>query len=215
MPVGPGANNVGNTHYPYRLAFSSSNDPAYNKANYEIAIATLKPTGEDNTSNRVWWDVADNWEGVLTKEQCTPSVEIPAKWEPTYVGTYEVLGGGAANASPVGDEVFGYSGFTCTLYEDINHPGSYKLSPFGDTELLMNWDAATSTFFVPNQIVGSYEGSPVNVADRDTDQDTDNKYRGAWDEDGNLYIYVIYRVGGPRGTGTILNYGYDVFKPAN
>ena len=115
----------------------------------------------------------------------------------------------------MGDEVFGYSGFTCTLYEDINHPGSYKLSPFGDTELLMNWDAATSTFFVPNQIVGSYEGSPVNVADRDTDQDTDNKYRGAWDEDGNLYIYVIYRVGGPKGTGTILNYGYDVFKPAN
>ena len=218
MPVGPGANNVGNTHYPYRLAFSSSNDPAYNKANYEAAIALLKPTGEDNIHNRVWWDVKDNWEGVLTAEQCTPSVEIPAKWEVAYTGTYYVLGGGAANGSPVGAEVFGYSDFATTLYEDVNHPGTFKFSPFGDTELMMNWDNATSTFFVPNQIVGSYEGIAVNVADRDTDQDTDNQYRGAWDdEDGNLYIYVIYRLGGARGTDAnqgILNYGYDVFVPA-
>ena len=218
MPVGPGANNVGNTHYPYRLAFSSSNDPAYNKANYEIAIATLKPTGEDNTSNRVWWDVADNWEGVLTKEQCTPSVEIPAKWEAIYVGTYDVLGGGSAYESPVGADVFGYSGFTTTLYADVNHPGAYKLAPFGDTELQLNWDAATSTFFVPNQIVGSNDGTPVNMADRDTDQDSDGPYRGEWQEDGSLAIYVIYRLGGARGTPEnqgILNYGYDVFTPAN
>lgn len=216
MPVGPGANNVGNTHYPYRLAFSSSYDPVYNEVNYAAAIATLKPSGQDNIHNRVWWDVADNWEGVLTKEQCTPSVEIPAKWEVAYVGVYEVLGGGAANESPVGADVFGHSNFTTTLYEDVNHPGTFKLAPFGDTELMLNWDTATSTFFVPNQIVGSYEGVAVNVADRDTDQDSDGPYRGAWDEDGNLYIYVIYRLGGARGTPEnqgILNYGYDVFKP--
>ena len=216
MPVGPGANNVGNTHYPYRLAFSSSYDPVYNEVNYAAAIATLKPSGQDNIHNRVWWDVADNWEGVLTKEQCTPSVEIPAKWEVAYVGVYEVLGGGAANESPVGADVFGHSNFTTTLYEDVNHPGTFKLAPFGDTELMLNWDTATSTFFVPNQIVGSHDGVAVNMADRDTDQDSDGPYRGAWDEDGNLYIYVIYRLGGARGTPEnqgILNYGYDVFKP--
>ena len=216
MPVGPGANNVGNTHYPYRLAFSSSYDPVYNEENYAAAIATLKPSGQDNIHNRVWWDVADNWEGVLTKEQCTPSVEIPAKWEVAYVGVYDVLGGGAANESPVGADVFGHSNFTTTLYEDVNHPGTFKLAPFGDTELMLNWDTATSTFYVPNQIVGSHDGVAVNVADRDTDQDSDGPYRGAWDEDGNLYIYVIYRLGGARGTPEnqgILNYGYDVFKP--
>lgn len=216
MPVGPGANNVGNTHYPYRLAFSSSYDPVYNEENYAAAIATLKPSGQDNIHNRVWWDVADNWEGVLTKEQCTPSVEIPAKWEVAYVGVYDVLGGGAANESPVGADVFGHSNFTTTLYEDVNHPGTFKLAPFGDTELMLNWDTATSTFFVPNQIVGSHDGVAVNMADRDTDQDSDGPYRGEWDEDGNLYIYVIYRLGGARGTPEnqgILNYGYDVFKP--
>ena len=219
MPVGPGASNVGNNHYPYRLAFSSSYDPVYNEANYNAAIATLKPDGKDNIHNRVWWDVKDNWEGVLTKEQCTPSVEIPAKWEPVQKGTYYVLGGGAANEAPVGAAVFGFSDFETTLYEDINHPGAYKLSPFGNTELMMTWDAASSTFFVPNQIVGQYEGIAVNVADRDTDQDTDNGYRGEWDpDDGNLYIYVIYRLGGARGTADnqgILNYGYDVFVPAS
>jgi len=218
MPVGPGANNVGNTHYPYRLAFSSSNDPAYNEANYNIAIATLKPNGKDDIHNRVWWDVADNWEGVLTPEQCTPSVEIPAKWEVAYVGVYDVLGGGAANESPVGADVFGASNFTTTLYEDVNHPGTFKLAPFGDTELTLIWDSATSTFFVPNQIVGSHDGTPVNMADRDTDQDSDGPYRGAWDADGCLYIYVIYRLGGARGTPEnqgILNYGYDVFQPVD
>ncbi|MBR0285851.1 MAG: hypothetical protein IJQ96_02370 [Bacteroidales bacterium] len=38
LPVGPGAFDSGNKHYPYRL----------------------------------WWDVADNWEGVLSDEECTP-----------------------------------------------------------------------------------------------------------------------------------------------
>ena len=118
----------------------------------------------------------------------------------------------------MGADVFGFSGFETTLYEDVNHPGAYKLSPFGNTELMMTWDNATSTFFVPNQIVGQYGEDPVNIADFDTDQDTDNVYRGEWDpDDGNLYIYVIYRKGGARGTDAnkgILNYGYDVFVPA-
>ena len=221
MPVGPGAFDSGKTHYPYRLGYYSDTDIAYNEANYLEAVKDLRG-GVDDTNSRVWWDVADNWEGVLSEEECKPSVQIPAKWEAVMSGTYYVLGGGAANDAPVGADVWGYSDFETTLYEDVNHPGAFKLAPFGPAgELLLNWDAATSTYFVPNQIVGSFvdegETYPVNVADRDTDQDTDNGYRGEWDpDDGNLYIYVIYRLGGARGTDAnlgILNYGYDVFVP--
>ena len=79
----------------------------------------------------------------------------------------------------------------------------------------MKWDEGSKTFFVPSQVVGTSGGVNVSVADRDTDQGTDNKYRGAWDaDDGCLYIYVIYR-GGSAGAGKILNYGYDVFEPAS
>lgn len=214
MPVGPEAARLGNTHYPYRLAYYSSYDSNLNAENYPQALADLY--GEDNVSGRVWWDVADNWEGVLTDEQCTPSVQIPAKWEAQMTGTYYVLGGGAANESPVGADVWGYDEFETTLYKDVNHPDDYKLAPFGPdgSELMLKWDAATSTFFVTSQVVGTNSGVNVSVADRDTDQGTDNKYRGAWDdEDGCLYIYVIYR-GGSAGAGKILNYGYDVFEPA-
>ena len=217
MPVGPGAATLGNTHYPYRLRFYTDTDVAYNEENYLEAVKTLRG-GKDDTSSRLWWDVADNWEGVLSEEDCVPSVVIPADWQAKMSGTYYVLGGGAANESPVGADVWGASGFETTLYEDANHPGAFKLSPFGNSELLLNWDEGTQTFFVPNQIVGSYEGTPVNVADRDTDQDSDGPYRGEWDpDDGCLYIYVIYRLGGARGTDAnqgILNYGYDVFEPA-
>jgi hypothetical protein len=30
--------------------------------------------GTDDTSSRVWWDVADNSTGVLSEEQCTPQI---------------------------------------------------------------------------------------------------------------------------------------------
>lgn len=218
LPVGPGAVDAGNMSYPYRLAFSASQGPRYNTANYEAALKDI--SGPDVSSSRVWWDVADNRTGVLPDEECAPSVQIPAQWEAVKTGTYEVLGGGAANDSPVGADVFGKSSFTTTLYEDVNHPGTYKLAPFGDAEQLdLVWDASSSTFFVPNQIIGTNGDNPVNIADFDTDQGTDNKYRGVWDEeDGNLYIYVIYRAGGARGTAEnkgIINYGYDVFVPAS
>ena len=71
MPVGPGASNTGINHYPYRLPFGDT-DRNYNTENYKAAISTLKPSGADDKDNRVWWDVADNWEGVLTEAQCTP-----------------------------------------------------------------------------------------------------------------------------------------------
>lgn len=71
LPVGPGAEILGNSHYPYRLGYYSDTDIAYNKDNYLEAVKQLSG-GEDNTSNRVWWDVADNETGVLTDAQCTP-----------------------------------------------------------------------------------------------------------------------------------------------
>ena len=71
LPVGPGAETLGNSHYPYRLGYYSDTDIAYNKDNYDEAVKQLSG-GEDNTSNRVWWDVADNKTGVLTDAQCTP-----------------------------------------------------------------------------------------------------------------------------------------------
>ena len=217
MYVGPAAVLQGNTHFPYRLAFYSGHDPELNSENYQAALADLRG-GKDDVNSRVWWDVADNEEGVIPAEKCVPSVQKPEKWVAVKTGTYHVLGGGAANESPVGADVWGASGFETTLYEDVNHPGAYKLSPFGETELLMTWDEATSTFFVPNQIVGTNDGELVNIADRDTDQDSNGPYRGSWDdEDGCLYIYVIYRAGGARGTAEnkgIINYGYDVFEPA-
>lgn len=213
LPVGPAAIDKGIDQYAYRMKFYTDTDVAYNEENYKAVLSDL--SDGDKTTSRVWWDVKDNTKYALTPEQCVPSVVIPPEWKEVVSGTYYVLGAGSAKASPVGAEVFGHNEFSCTLYQDLNHPDIYKLSPFGETELLLNWDAATETFFVPNQIVGTNGGQPVNMADRDTDQGTDNKYRGEWDpEDGCLYIYVIYRNGGPAGTGTISNYGYDVFEPA-
>jgi len=72
MPVGPAAFQQGTTHYPYRLPFDSTVDGQRNAENYEAMVKTLKPSGEDTKDNRVWWDVAPNWEGVLTDEQSTP-----------------------------------------------------------------------------------------------------------------------------------------------
>lgn len=71
LPVGPGAAANGNMHYPYRLGYYSDYDVAYNKANYLEAVKQLSG-GVDDVNNRVWWDVKDNWEGVLSAEECTP-----------------------------------------------------------------------------------------------------------------------------------------------
>jgi len=71
MPVGPGAADSGNTHYPYRLGFYTDTDVALNPANYAEAVKQLRG-GKDDVTSRVWWDVAANEEGVLTDAQCTP-----------------------------------------------------------------------------------------------------------------------------------------------
>ena len=46
-------------------------DPELNNAQYLEALKDLRGSG-DTVSSRVWWDVADNTEGVLTAEQVTP-----------------------------------------------------------------------------------------------------------------------------------------------
>ena len=225
LPVGPGAVDAGNTSYPYRLAFSASQGPRYNTANYEIALQDI--SGPDVSTSRVWWDVKDNWTGVIPDEQCKPSVTKPAKWEAVKTGTYYVLGGGSANEDPVGADVWGASDFTTTLYKDVNHDGDWKLAPFGDNEALeLKYDAASDAFFVPSQKVGSITVGdttyPVFLADFDTDQGTENghDYRAWWDkdDDGNdvFVVYALYRAGGPRGTEAnagLVNYGYDLFVP--
>lgn len=219
MPVGPGAVAIGNKHYPYRLRFYTDTDVAYNEENYLEAVKTLRG-GVDDTNSRLWWDVEPNTEGVLADEDCVPSVVIPADWQVEMEGTYYYFGSIPdmyAKETPLGEDFFGVSTMETKLWKDANHPTEYKISPFGDgtAELFLSWDAATETFFIPNQIVGMYDGHPINVADRDTDQDSDGPYRGEWDpEDGCLYLYLMYRQDGPRnGVNPLLQYGYEVFEP--
>ena len=205
MPVGPGASNVGNNHYPYRLAFSSSYDPAYNAENYAAAIATLKPEGKDNIHNRVWWDVADNWQGVLTKEQCTPSVEIPAKWEVWKSGTMQ-YGFYYYSGDPI------YESHVATIYEDVNHPGKFKIAPYGDkSELLLDYWTSDGSFSYDVQVVGNIDGSKVTAgcwdADQGTDHSDDPSYRGYFDSEEGCWLFMtIWRVGGKLSA-----YGYDAF----
>ena len=220
MPVGPGAAALGNNHYPYRLQFYTDTDVAYNEANYLEAVKDLRG-GKDDVTSRVWWDVEPNQEGVLSDAECKPSVQIPAKWEEKMSGVYYYFGsieGMYAKESPLGKDLFGAETIETKLYNDLNHPTEWKISPFGDgtAELFLSWDAGTETFFIPNQIVGMYNGHPINIADRDTDQGTDNGYRGEWDpDDGCLYLYVMYRQDGPKkGVNPLLQYGYEVFEPA-
>ena len=73
MFVGPEAEKQGNKHFPYRLAFYSGHDPELNTEQYEQAIKDLSG-GVDDVNNRVWWDIAENTEGVIPEEKCVPPV---------------------------------------------------------------------------------------------------------------------------------------------
>ena len=211
MPVGPGAVNNGVTHYPYRLGYYTDYDVAYNYDNYVKAVAQLYG-GVDDVNSRVWWDVADNREGVLTDEQCKAPVQVPADWQPVCTGTYyyDVLGSFDENFT---EEV-------TTLYEDVNHPGEFKLSPWGgNTELFFSsvMIDGEPCFAVTAQEVGvTFDGYNVWVADFDQDQGTENGYT-YYDEDDECYYFVmIYRKGGPRGSAEnagIIAYDYEAFVP--
>ena len=72
MYVGPAAvKQAGLTHYPYRLAYSTSADPDLNAEQYQEALKDLRGSADD-VNSRLWWDVNPNEEGVLTAEQVTP-----------------------------------------------------------------------------------------------------------------------------------------------
>ena len=212
MPVGPLAVSKGSTQYPYRLMFYSDTDVKYNEDNYKAALSDL--SDGDKTTSRVWWDVADNTEYVLTAEQCVPAVVIPAEWQVVCTGTYDY---GADYDNTYFDDL------KATLYIDVNHDGAYKISPWGmggKYELFLT-RKPNGDFVVDNQIVGTVTATdgteyPVNVADYNTDQGADYEGMCYFDEDDQCYyFFLIYRVGGPKGGGSIgfLCYGNDAFIP--
>jgi hypothetical protein len=206
MPVGPGADTQGNSHYPYRLPFDNTMDKEYNPANYAEAIKDLS-NGQDTKDARVWWDVKDNWEGVLTEEQCKPTIVLPAKWEEVSTGTVAY-----DDTVYQGDPQF--ENHAATLYEDVNHPGTFKIAPFGETELVFT-EIGTDEYSIGNQIIASSNGV-INVADFNVDQEATESGICVYDgDDACYYFLVIMRNGGPRGGGStgIAFYGYVAFIP--
>jgi hypothetical protein len=206
MPVGPGASNTGTSHYPYRLPYY--NDSETNPENYAVALKDLS-SGKDDKSARVWWDVADNWEGVIPADECKPQIVIPADWQVVSVGEVmydaDVYQGEPPFANHEGK-----------LYEDANHPGVYKISPFGKAELV--FEAAGDEFVVGNQIIrAADEGGILNAADYNVDQEKSETGVCYYDTDDQAYYFLlIMRNGGPRGGGStgIAYYGYCAFVPA-
>ena len=162
-------------------------------------------------TGRVWWDVAENTKTVLTAEQQVPSVVIPAEWKPSMTGTME-YGFYYLSGTPL------YESHEAVLYEDVNHPGVWKIAPYADSELLLEFDSSDESFYYPVQIVGTVDGSSVRVADWDADQGSDHaddpSYRGYWDDDEQAWLFMsIWRMQGADGKWALTCYGYDAFIP--
>lgn len=205
MPVGPGAIDIGNTHYPYRLAYYTDYDVAYNEDNWKEAVAQLRGGTDDNNS-RVWWDVNPNEEGVLSDEVCVPQVQLPADWKEVAKGTYFVASGDdLLGGTPLFPE-----SFKAVVYNDANHPAEYKIAPFGtDGEYVLYFSAKGESFVIDHCVVGKTEGGKAIVAtDYNTSQNTDYDDVVYFDSEENCYVFlIIYR----DADGTLLWYGYDVF----
>ena len=212
MFVGPEAAKQGNKHFPYRLAFYSGHDPELNAEKYEEIIKKDIRGGVDSVNGRVWWDVADNTEGVIPDEKCAPSIVIPPKWEARVAGTM-VYGYYYYSGEPF------FEPHAATLYEDVKHPGKWKIAPYGDnTEFLLDYDSADESFHYGAQIVGSLNGAAIRCADWDTDQGTDHSddpsYRGYYDPDEKAYLFMsIWRVQNAEGKWALAAYGYDALVP--
>ena len=210
MPVGPSAIDKGIDQYPYRLGFYTDTDVAYNKENYEAALADLN--GNDDITGRVWWDVAENTKTVLTEEQQKPSVQIPADWQEVMTGTM-TYGYNYFRGDPL------FESHPATLYQDVNHPGEYKIAPYADnSELTLTYNSSDESFNYAVQVVGNYDGSPVRAGDWDADQGSDHAddptYRGYFDEEEGAYLFMtIWRVQGADGKWALVSYGYDAFVP--
>ena len=212
LPVGPGAVDKGYKNYPYRLAFSSSADPKYNPENYAEAMKDI--AGKDDCDGRVWWDVKDNWTGVLSEDECKPSIVIPPKWVARVTGTL-VFGYYYYSGDPLFE-----GGYKSAIYEDVNHPGEFKLSPYGQDgkyELTLVPQADGSYLYGP-AVVGSIDGYDVRVADWDADQGTDHSgdpsYRGYFDEEEGAWLFMsIWRKKNDEGKWGLMAYGYDALIP--
>ena len=212
LPVGPGAVDKGYKNYPYRLAFSSSADPKYNPENYAEAMKDI--AGKDDCDGRVWWDVKDNWTGVLSEDECKPSIVIPPKWVARVTGTL-VFGYYYYSGDPLFE-----GGYKSAIYEDVNHPGEFKLSPYGQDgkyELTLVPQADGSYLYGP-AVVGVIDGYEVRVADWDADQGTDHSgdpsYRGYFDEEEGAWLFMsIWRKKNDEGKWSLMSYGYDALIP--
>ena len=211
MFVGPEAAKQGNKHFPYRLAFYSGHDPELNSDNYAEIIKQDIRGGVDNVNGRVWWDVADNTEGVIPDEKCKPAVQKPAKWEAWLTGTMQ-YGFYYYSGEPL------FAPHEATIYEDVNHPGEYKIAPYGDGELLLKYDAADNSFHYACQVVGKVDGIEVRAGDWDSDQGSDHSddpsYRGYFDSDEGCWLFMtIWRYKNEEGKWALTAYGYDAFIP--
>ena len=105
------------------------------------------------------------------------------------------------------------------MYEDVNHPGTYKISPWGEAEMIFT-DDGKGEYVVDNQFVGPVEGKAINIADWNVDQNipSGNDVESGicyYDTDEQAYLFLlVYRIGGPRGASEgIAAYGYDAFYP--
>ena len=210
MPVGPGAIDKGYKNYPYRLAFSAGADPKYNPENYAEAAKDIR--GNDDTEGRVWWDVKENTIGVLSEEECKPSVSKPAKWEVVVSGTLQ-YGFYYYSGDPL------YQPHKAAIYKDVNHPGEYKIAPYGDgKELALVYNESDNSFNYPCQIVGKLNGKDVRAGDWDADQGSDHSddptYRGYFDEEEGAWLFMtIWRVMNDEGKWGLTAYGYDALIP--
>ena len=160
--------------------------------------------GTDDTNSRLWWDVADNWEGVLSEEECKPQVVIPADWQVWKTGTMQ-YGFYYYSGSPL------YEPHATTIYQDVNHPGVYKIEPYADASLVIELDSKDNSFRYAVQVVGTDTAGDITAGDWDADQGTDHSddpsYRGYFDSDEGGWLFMtIWRI-----NGKLAAYGFDAF----
>ena len=197
MPVGPGAADNGISHYPYRLGYYDD-DASFNYDNYVKAVAQLYG-GTDDRNSRVWWDVADNREGILTEEQCTP----PATTSWTLVGT-----GDFVYTQFFGDEDEPEVDEGLELYQNDDDPTRYRIEKWGaGVNFTFTYDEETGEVLVDDQGTGYTHPNYGSVYVDDLLDYTGSSNNGtSYFEDGVFYFAVIYYV-----DAGYFGYGYEQF----
>ena len=186
LPVGPKALSDGVSHYPYRLAYDSGNDPAFNYDNYVKAVAQLYG-GTDDRNSRVWWDVADNREGVLTEAQCKPA--NASTW--TQIGT-----GDFSYTVFFGDEEDPAVDAGLALYQNDDDPTRYRIGDWGyGVGFTFTYDEATGEVFVDDQPTGYVHASYGDVYVCEIEDYFGDTTRGkSYYENGVFHFATIYYV---------------------